>query len=87
MEERISMEDAKTIKISPKTYAELNTFIGILSDRLKRCVSIDDALEDLLSRTHRNKPSDFAGAWVMSDEEEEKIKKSLKELWRTWKMD
>jgi len=33
------------------------------------------------------KPSDFADAWVMSDEEEEEIKESLKELWGTWKMD
>ena len=81
------MEDTKTIKISPKVYAELNAFTGLLSDRLKRRVSIDDALEDLLSRADRNKPSDFAGAWIMSDEEEEEIKKSLVELWRTWKMD
>ena len=51
------MEEAKTIKISPKIYAELNTFIGLLSDRLKRRVSIDDALEDLLSHARRrNKP-------------------------------
>ena len=81
------MEDTKTITISPMIYAELNAFMGILSDRLKRRVSIDDALENLLPRAHRNKPSDFAGAWVMSDEEEEEIKKSLKELWGTWKMD
>ncbi len=81
------MENAKTITISPRIYAELNTFMGILSDRLKRHVSIDEALEDLLPRAHRNKPSDFAGAWVMSDKEEEEIKKSLKELWGTWKMD
>ncbi len=81
------MEEAKTIKISPKIYAELNAFTGLLSDRLKKRVSIDDALGDLLARAHRNKPSDFAGAWVMSDEEEEEIKKGLKELWRTWKMD
>jgi len=80
------MEDAKTITISYRTYAELNAFMRILSDRLKRRVSIDDALENLLPRAHRNKPSDFAGAWVMSEEEEE-IKKSLKELWGTWKMD
>jgi len=59
------MEEAKTIKVSPKVYAELNAFTGLLSERL----------------------SDFAGAWVMSDEEEEEIKKSLKELWETWKMD
>ncbi len=81
------MEEAKTIKISPKIYAELNAFTGILSDRLKRRVSIDAALEDLLSHAHRNKPSDFAGAWVMSDDEEKEIKESLKELWGTWKMD
>lgn len=81
------MEEAKTIKISPKIYAELNAFAGILSDRLKRGVSIDAALEDLLSHAHRNKPSDFAGAWVMSDEEAEEIRDSLKELWGTWKMD
>ncbi len=81
------MEEAKTIKISPKIYAELNAFASILSDRLKRRVSVDDALEDLLSRAHRNKPSDFAGAWVMSDDEEKEIKESLKELWGTWKMD
>ena len=81
------MEDAKAIKISSKVYAELNAFAELLSDRLKRRVSIDDALGDLLSRAHRKKPSDFAGAWVMSDEEEKEIKESLRELWRTWKMD
>ena len=83
----IRMEEAKTIKISPKVYAELNAFTSILSERLKRYVSVDDALEDLLSHVHRNKPSDFAGTWVMSDEEEEEIEESLKELWRTWKKD
>jgi len=81
------MENAKTIKISPKVYAELNAFAEILSDRLKKHVSIDDALENLLSRAQRKKPSYFAGAWVMSDEEEKEIKESLRELWRTWKRD
>jgi predicted CopG family antitoxin len=81
----IRMENTKTIKISPKVYAELNAFTSILSERLARRVSLNDALEDLLSLAHKNKPSDFTGAWVMSDEEEEEIKDSLKELWRTWK--
>jgi len=81
------MEEAKTIKISPKVYGELNIFKELLSTRLKRHVSIDDALEDLLSRADRKKPSDFAGAWVMSDDEEKEIKESLRELWRTWKVD
>ena len=81
------MVDAKTIKLSPKVYAELNAFAELLSARLKRRVSIEDALDDLLSRAQRKKPSDFAGGWVMSDEEEKEIKESLKELWRTWKID
>ena len=37
------MEEAKTIKVSPRVYAELNAFTGILSERLKRRVSTDDA--------------------------------------------
>ncbi len=63
----MGMENAKTITISLRIYAELNAFMNALSGRLKRRVTIDDALEDLLPRAHRNKPSDFAGAWVMSD--------------------
>jgi len=37
------MEEAKTIKVSPRVYAELNAFTGLLSERLKKRVSIDDA--------------------------------------------
>ncbi len=64
------MENTKTIKISPKVYAELNALTSILSERLTRHVTINDASEDLLSHAHKNKPSDFTGAWVISDEEE-----------------
>ena len=81
------MDEAETIRVSPKAYRELTTLAGLLSDRLKRRVSVDDALENLLSHTSRTKPSDYAGAWVMSDEEAEELKVSLKELWRTWKAD
>jgi predicted CopG family antitoxin len=81
------MEEAKAIKISPRVYAELKIFKELLSTRLKRHVSINDALEDLLSRVDRKKPSDFAGAWVMSDDEEREIKESLRKLWKTWKVD
>ena len=81
------MEESKTIKVSPKVYTELNVFINLLlSKRLKKRVSVDDALEDLLSHVYRKKPSDFAGTWVMSEEEEKEIKDSLRELWNTWKI-
>jgi len=42
------MEEAKTIKVSPRVYAELNAFTGLLSERLKRRVSIDDAFYIIL---------------------------------------
>jgi predicted CopG family antitoxin len=81
------MEKAKTIKISSRVYEQLHAFAGLLSERSMRRVSVDDALENLLARTPRNRPSDYAGAWVMSDDEAKEIKDSLKELWRTWKAD
>ena len=34
------MGEAETIKVSPRVYAELNAFTGLLSERLKRRVSI-----------------------------------------------
>jgi len=82
----MKMEESKIIKVSPKIYAELNTFTNLLGKRLKRRVSVNDALEDLLLHVYKKKPSDFAGAWVMSDEEEKEIKDSLGELWNTWKV-
>ena len=82
----MKMEESKMIKVSPKIYTELNAFTNLLSKRLKKRVSVDDALEDLLSHVYRKKPSDFAGTWVMSEEEEKEIKDSLRELWNTWKI-
>ncbi len=81
------MDEAETIRISVKAYRDLTTLAGLLSERLKRRVSVDDALENLLAHTPWTKPSDYAGAWVMSEEEAEELRISLKELWRTWKTD
>jgi len=76
-----SMEEAERIRISAKAYRDLTTLAGLLSERLKRRVSVDDALENLLTHAPRTTPSDYAGAWVMSDEEAEELKGSLKERW------
>ena len=81
------MKNATTTTISPTICAELNAFICILSDRLKRYVSVDEALTEPLPLTYRNKLGDFAGAWAMRGKVEEESAKSLKELWGTWKMD
>lgn len=32
------------------------------------------------------KLSDFAGSWKMSDAEAKKLKKEIRDLWKTWKI-
>ncbi|MEM2088594.1 MAG: hypothetical protein QXF52_08020 [Thermoproteota archaeon] len=56
--------------------------------RFKRPVSLDEALEHLLSLKRgkkRLKITDLAGSWDMSDEEWTEIKASLTEAWKKWK--
>ena len=47
-------------------------------------VSMDEVLERLLNR-HRLKPSDFQGAWKMTDKEAKEFCTSLRGLWSRWK--
>lgn len=78
------MTEAKTVKISREIYERLCEVAGELQVKLKRRVSLDEAMEHLL-RERKLKVSDFAGAWSMSDEEEAEILKSLREGWSRWK--
>ncbi len=71
----------KTIKIKDETYENLNVFKGELMKKLKRQVSIDEALRYLL-KSRKNRPSKFAGGWNMDENEFEKINSELKESWR-----
>jgi predicted CopG family antitoxin len=77
--------EVKTIKISKETHAVLSEIAGELQMKLKRPVSLDEALRYLLKK-RRLKPSDFAGAWNMTDEEEAEIFKRLREMWSRWKL-
>jgi len=80
--------EAKTIKISKETYAKLSEVAGELQMRLKRPVSLDEAMRYLLSLKLREKSvriTDLAGSWDMSDEEWTEIKASLTEAWKKWK--
>ncbi|MEM4875680.1 MAG: hypothetical protein QW394_10305, partial [Thermofilaceae archaeon] len=55
--------------------------------RLKRPVSLDEALKYLLSlrkRRGRLKITDLAGSWDMSEEEWVEIKASLERAWKRW---
>jgi hypothetical protein len=57
--------------------------------KLKRPVSLDEAVWYLLSlkkRGKRTRITDLAGSWDMSSEEWTEIKASLTEAWRKWKL-
>jgi len=58
-----------TVRVKEKTYRELNTLAGTLLARLKRPASLDDVLNYLL-KGRKLMPSDYAGTWNVSDEEE-----------------
>jgi len=73
-----------TVKVSEETYAELNRIAGRMRADLNRPVSIDEALETVLEKG-RLKPSDFAGAFIMSDREEKEISESLRRSWSRWR--
>lgn len=77
---------AKTIKISEKSYRELNNYAGLLRIKEKKPVSIDDALLALLSKTEKSRIDDFAGSWVMGEKESKNIKKDLRKVWGSWKI-
>jgi len=76
--------ESKSVKISKQMYERLCEIAGGLQVKLRRPVSLDEAMEYLL-KERKLKVSDFAGAWSMSNEEETKILESLREGWFRWK--
>ncbi len=73
-----------SIRVSDDLYRELNRVAGQLRAELGHPVSVEKVLEHLL-KFRRLKPSDFAGAWRMSDKEADEFTKGLKEFWTSWK--
>jgi len=78
------MTESKTVKISREMYERLCEVAGELQAKLKRPVSLDEAMAHWL-KEKKLRASDFAGAWKMSEEEEAKILESLMEGWSGWK--
>ena len=72
-----------TIKVSKETYEKLNERAGKLRARLRRPVSIEEALDSAM-KTAGQRPSDFAGTLVLSDKEASEIAKNLSEFWSRW---
>jgi len=74
-----------TVRVKEDTYRDLNALTGRLQTKLKRPVSVDEAIKYLLEK-EKLKPSDFAGAWTMSDEEEAEVLESLRRVWSRWRL-
>ena len=80
------MTELKAVKVSKETYAELSAIAGELQVKLKRPVSIEEAIKHLIrQREKERKITDLAGSWDVTDEEAEEIKTSISQVWETWK--
>ena len=76
----------KTIRVDEDIYKGLFKVAEQLQTELKHSVSVDEAIKLLMDDFRRkNKISDLAGTWDISEEEVEAIKKSIKDGWRRWK--
>ncbi|MGD0451672.1 MAG: hypothetical protein ABSA79_11550 [Candidatus Bathyarchaeia archaeon] len=79
------MSEAKAIKVSKETYAKLCEVAGELQVKLRRPVSIEEAIKDLIKRKEKGrKISDLAGSWNITDAEFKEIKTSIDESWKKW---
>jgi hypothetical protein len=79
------LSEVKAIKVSKETYAKLSEIAGELQIKLRRPVSIEEAMKDLIKRREKGrKISDLAGSWNMTDAEFKEIKTSIDEAWKKW---
>lgn len=77
---------SKTVRVDDETYRKLSEYAGELQSKLKRPVSINDAIRYLTRDIPRNnKISDLAGTWNTSEEEIDEIKESLEKGWQRWR--
>lgn len=80
------MTEAKTIKVSRATYNTLCEIAGELQIKLKRPVSLEEAMEHLIRLRGKGvKITDLAGSWTVTDEELKEIEASRAEAWRRWR--
>lgn len=75
----------KSIKVSEEAYERINVLVGMLREKEKRPVSINAALLKVLPSVTKPKPSDFAGAWKMSELEADELIKDTRRVWKLWK--
>jgi len=72
---------AKSIKLSEETYRRLVELAGKLQAERGEPVSVEEAIKYLMKR----EITPLAGSWDVTDEEVEKLKRSLREGWAKWR--
>ncbi len=72
----------KTVRVREDTYRRLNELAARLREKLGRPVSMDEVIRRLLLA---KRPSELAGAWEMSEEEEGEVRDALGEMRSKWR--
>ena len=81
----MSTSEVKAIKVSKETYDKLSEIAGELQVKLRRPVSIEEAMKDLIKRREKGrKIFDLAGSWNVTDAEFKEVKASIDESWKKW---
>ena len=70
-----------SIKVSEENYQRLCRVSGKLQEKLKKPVSLNDAISYLYNKTMIE---DLAGTWDMTDDETDKWVEELKSGWKEW---
>jgi predicted CopG family antitoxin len=77
---------SKTVRVDDETYRKLSEYAGELQSKLKRPVSINEAIRYLTREIPtNNRVSDLAGTWKTTDEEIEEIMTDLRRGWEKWR--
>lgn len=77
---------SKSLRVDDETYRKLCEIAGELQSKLKRPVSVDEAIRSIIQmpKRNQNKITDLAGTWRLTDEELGEIMESLRKGWRRW---
>jgi hypothetical protein len=79
------LSEVKAIKVSKETYAKLSEIAGELQVKLRRPVSIEEAMKDLIKRKEKGrKISDLAGSWKITESECAEMKSLINKSWQEW---
>jgi predicted transcriptional regulator len=77
---------SKTVRVDDETYRKLSEYAGELQSKLKRPVSINEAIRYLTREIPvNNRISDLSGTWKTTDEEIEEIMTDLRRGWEKWR--